>query len=81
MVHILGKNNQFHVNSQSELAQRYNDISVLENHHCAITFAVLAKRDCAIMENISIQTQKEVLNVDHECGAHQGKFTIKYCSS
>ena len=24
----------------------------MENHHCAITFAILAKRDCAILEHL-----------------------------
>ena len=33
-----GLNNNFHINSQSPLAVLYNDISVLENHHCS--FAV-----------------------------------------
>ncbi|GMH33176.1 hypothetical protein BSKO_01010 [Bryopsis sp. KO-2023] len=55
-----GKNNQFHINTNSELAQRYNDISVQENHHCAITFAVLAKRECKILANVEPALQKEI---------------------
>ncbi|POM74757.1 3'5'-cyclic nucleotide phosphodiesterase, partial [Phytophthora palmivora] len=36
-----GNDNQFEVDSNSALALCYNDISVLENHHAATTFAVL----------------------------------------
>ena len=33
----------YQVNARTELAVRYNDISPLENHHCAIAFQILAK--------------------------------------
>lgn len=36
-----GTSNNFQVNSTSSLAMRYNDISVLENHHAAVTSALL----------------------------------------
>jgi hypothetical protein len=36
-----GNDNQFEIDSGSSLALCYNDISVLENHHAATTFAVL----------------------------------------
>ncbi|WIA12087.1 hypothetical protein OEZ85_012163 [Tetradesmus obliquus] len=36
-----GFTNSYHVASHSELAQRYNDKSVQENHHCALTFQLL----------------------------------------
>jgi len=35
--------NVVQINAQTDLALRYNDISPLENHHCAIAFAILAK--------------------------------------
>ncbi|RLN92418.1 hypothetical protein BBJ28_00023128, partial [Nothophytophthora sp. Chile5] len=38
-----GNDNQFEVDSNSPLALCYNDISVLENHHAATTFAVLQR--------------------------------------
>jgi len=31
-----GHNNTFHINSGSKLALKYNDRSVLENHHCSV---------------------------------------------
>lgn len=47
-----GHTNSFHIQTQTPLAQRYNDMSVMENHHCALTFAILAKRDCAILSHL-----------------------------
>ncbi len=48
-----GFNNAFEVNSKSELAIRYNDASVLENHHVAATFAIMRQEDCNIFSNCS----------------------------
>lgn len=36
-----GTTNAFQVNTGSELARRYNDVSVLENHHCSVCFSLL----------------------------------------
>lgn len=33
----------FQINARTELALRYNDISPLENHHCAVAFEILEK--------------------------------------
>jgi hypothetical protein len=38
-----GTTNSFHVATRSPLAQRYNDTSVLENHHCCAGFAALER--------------------------------------
>lgn len=35
--------NLFQINARTELALRYNDISPLENHHCAVAFEILEK--------------------------------------
>eukprot|EP00392_Amoebophrya_sp_AT5.2_P009073 g9101.t1 len=40
-----GKNNAFEITTHSELAVRYNDISVLENHHAAVTSEILHKHN------------------------------------
>jgi hypothetical protein len=37
------------VNCQTELARIYNDTSVLESHHSATMWAVLARKDCALL--------------------------------
>uniref|UniRef100_A0A3Q2GN36 High affinity cGMP-specific 3',5'-cyclic phosphodiesterase 9A n=1 Tax=Cyprinodon variegatus TaxID=28743 RepID=A0A3Q2GN36_CYPVA len=36
-----GYNNAYQINARTELALRYNDISPLENHHCAVAFEIL----------------------------------------
>jgi hypothetical protein len=36
-----GKSNRFHQNAETPLALLYNDLSVLENMHCTVTFSVL----------------------------------------
>jgi len=48
-----GLNNNFMVNSLSELAIIYNDKSTLENMHIAETFKILLRPDCNIFESFS----------------------------
>ena len=43
-----GTNNVYQVNAMTPLALRYNDISVLENHHCSKAFEVFALPQCNI---------------------------------
>jgi hypothetical protein len=38
-----GNNNLFEINTCSELALRYNDLSVLEQYHCSIAFELIKK--------------------------------------
>jgi len=38
-----GNTNTYEINSMSKIALLYNDISVLENHHCAVTFELIMK--------------------------------------
>lgn len=37
-----GFNNLFLIETRNDLALRYNDVSVLENHHVASSFALIA---------------------------------------
>jgi len=48
-----GVTNQYLVNTNSELALMYNDVSVLENHHLATAFKLLRKDGCNIFENLT----------------------------
>lgn len=47
-----GRNNLFEINSISKLAVRYNDNSVLENHHAARGFKILAEKELNIFKNM-----------------------------
>ncbi|XP_060640869.2 3',5'-cyclic-AMP phosphodiesterase 4C isoform X1 [Anolis sagrei] len=51
-----GVSNQFLINTNSELALMYNDVSVLENHHLAVGFKLLQEENCDIFQNL---TRKE----------------------
>ena len=56
-----GKTSAFLCNSGSELAILYNDISVLESHHAALTFKLtLSDSKVNIFKNLEKETFKEV---------------------
>merc|ERR1719499_1274552 len=38
-----GTNNLYQVNKGTKLALKYNDVSVLENHHCAVGWRILTE--------------------------------------
>ncbi|XP_036072257.1 cAMP-specific 3',5'-cyclic phosphodiesterase 4C isoform X5 [Oryzias melastigma] len=48
-----GVSNQFLINTNSELALMYNDLSVLENHHLAVGFKLLQEDKCDIFQDLS----------------------------
>jgi hypothetical protein len=45
-----GTNNVYQVNAGTPLAIRYNDISVLENHHCAKAFEIFLHPKCNFIQ-------------------------------
>lgn len=47
-----GRNNMFEINSASKLAIRYNDDSVLENHHSARAFLILSQAEFNIFNQM-----------------------------
>lgn len=59
-------NNAFEMNSFSKLAIRYNDKSVLENHHLTTTFKILQNPKCNIFEKMDksefIYLRKSMIN-------------------
>ncbi|KAF7656879.1 hypothetical protein LDENG_00035150 [Lucifuga dentata] len=55
-----GYNNVYQINAQTDLAIRYNDISPLENHHCAIAFGILSKPECNILKNMTNEQYKQI---------------------
>ncbi len=58
-----GLNNAFMINSRSELAVRYNDVSVLENYHIASAYQILLKDECNIFSNVTEEVYKEVRQI------------------
>lgn len=55
-----GYNNTYQINARTELAIRYNDISPLENHHCAIAFKILSNPECNIFSNVDKDIFKRI---------------------
>ena len=55
-----GTTSDFQIRAQSPLAILYNDTSVLENHHVAITFKILKKHRYAIFNKFSNPMKAEI---------------------
>uniref|UniRef100_A0A673KTC4 Phosphodiesterase n=1 Tax=Sinocyclocheilus rhinocerous TaxID=307959 RepID=A0A673KTC4_9TELE len=55
-----GYNNTYQINARTELAVRYNDISPLENHHCAVAFQILSLPECNIFANVDPEAFKQI---------------------
>uniref|UniRef100_A0A8C6XWC2 Phosphodiesterase n=1 Tax=Naja naja TaxID=35670 RepID=A0A8C6XWC2_NAJNA len=55
-----GYNNTYQINARTELAVRYNDISPLENHHCAVAFQILAQAECNILSSLDKEQFKRI---------------------
>eukprot|EP00047_Mylnosiga_fluctuans_P017941 m.65637 g.65637 ORF g.65637 m.65637 type:complete len:802 (-) comp7344_c0_seq1:118-2523(-) len=53
-----GRTNAFLIKTNDELAVRYNDASVLENHHLATAFQVMQRPGCNIMADFDKGEQK-----------------------
>jgi len=55
-----GLTNPFHINSSSELAITYNDVSCLENFHASKLFRTIRNPDTDIFEKLSVQDYKTI---------------------
>jgi cAMP-specific phosphodiesterase 4 len=55
-----GMSNAFEIASMSELALRYNDRSVLESHHAAVTFRVMLNHDTGLMRFFTLKEMRQV---------------------
>jgi putative methionine-R-sulfoxide reductase with GAF domain len=62
-----GHTNLFEVNSGSELALRYNDQAVLENHHCSMAFRLMRKPHLQILENMEKQAATDIRQMVIAC--------------
>lgn len=56
---------RYQINARTELAVRYNDISPLENHHCAVAFQILSLPECNIFANVDPEAFKKIRQVRH----------------
>ncbi|XP_072253887.1 high affinity cGMP-specific 3',5'-cyclic phosphodiesterase 9A [Leuresthes tenuis] len=55
-----GFNNTYQINARTELAVRYNDLSPLENHHCAVAFQIFSQPECNIFSNFHPEAFKQI---------------------
>lgn len=51
----VGNNNAYEVNRKTDLAITYNDISVLENYHCALATKIM--NECGLLANLTTDEQ------------------------
>ena len=58
-----GNTNAFEIATDSELARKHNDQSVLENHHCNVTFSVMFKANCNFMVEFSNEDKKRLRKI------------------
>ncbi|QDZ20467.1 3',5'-cyclic-nucleotide phosphodiesterase [Chloropicon primus] len=58
-----GLTNSFLSATKHWLSIRYNDLSVLENHHCATTYTILSRDECNIFCNLKSEDWKATRNV------------------
>ncbi|XP_018950051.2 high affinity cGMP-specific 3',5'-cyclic phosphodiesterase 9A-like [Cyprinus carpio] len=58
-----GYNNAYQINARTELALRYNDISPLENHHCAVAFEILEKLMMIMIKVSDISNEARPMDV------------------
>lgn len=62
-----GLNNNYLINSRSEVSITYNDFSVLESMHCAETFKLLSRKECNILERLPVEAYRIVRRRIIEC--------------
>ena len=60
---FISLSDRYQINARTDLAVRYNDISPLENHHCAVAFKILSNPDCNIFANAEPEDFKQIRQV------------------
>jgi cAMP-specific phosphodiesterase 4 len=58
-----GRTNVFEMNSWSDLGTRYNDVSILENHHCATAFSLIKQEKYNIFSSFSYEQKTKFRKV------------------
>lgn len=62
-----GKNNNFEVNSMSELAILYHDNSVLEQHHAALTMKLMTQEENNFIDQVTGEEFKKIRKAIIKC--------------
>lgn len=62
-----GHTNFFEINLKSHLALKYNDKSVLENHHCSVAFFILHSKNVQLLRNLDEKDFTIVREMVIEC--------------
>jgi len=62
-----GFTNSYLVDEESELALRYNDVSVLENHHASVACGLLRGDDTRIGSGMNLECQKTLRRIVIKC--------------
>mmetsp|Transcript_31007 Transcript_31007/g.52072 ORF Transcript_31007/g.52072 Transcript_31007/m.52072 type:complete len:756 (+) Transcript_31007:1000-3267(+) len=58
-----GTNNTYHINTWSRLSLRYNDISVLEQHHASLTFKVALAKETNILQTFTARSRSKLRKI------------------
>lgn len=58
-----GRTNAFEASSYSNLAVKYNDEAILENHHSATTFKIMMEEDFNILSNFTAENFKYIRKI------------------
>ena len=58
-----GNTNAFEIATDSELARKHNDQSVLENHHCNVAFTTMNKTECNFLADFSNADRKRLRKI------------------
>lgn len=72
----LSLSTRYQINARTELAVRYNDISPLENHHCAVAFQIFSQPDCNIFSNFDPEAFKQIRQVGLSWAFLSRGFTV-----
>jgi hypothetical protein len=62
-----GNTNSFEINSNSLLAKKYNNSSVLENHHCSTAFYLFQLKGIELFKNLEINEYNTIRECIIEC--------------
>ena len=68
-----GHDNQSEIYLQSDLSMCYNDVSVLEHHHAAVTFSILKDKKTDIFSRITVHARRLLRQSIIDCILSTGK--------